>query len=155
MIPLLHAIPVDHPIGKVAGNAKIGVVFHTHYTGDELESMQAKAGADVTGSKDALVIKNDTPMDRVGWSSSEEKIFDTHVSKIESMCKVCGYFLDELVKFSGTKGDLKWHVSSYIKQFFNSEIRNARSIGNVDHALDNLCLWFWLRRVGCYKRWLC
>ena len=55
---ITYAIPVDHSIGKAAGTAKIGVVFHTHYTGDELESMQAKAGADVTGSKDALVIKN-------------------------------------------------------------------------------------------------
>ena len=53
--------------------------------------------------------------------------------------------LDELVKFSGTKGDLKWHVSSYIKQFFNSEIRNARSIGNVDHALDNLTNFYHLK----------
>ena len=142
---ITYAIPVDHSLGKAAGTAKIGVVFHTHYTGDELESMQAKAGADVTGSKDALVIKNDTPMDRVGWSSSEKKTFDVHVSQIESMCKICGDFLDELVKFSGTKGDLKWHVSSYIKQFFNSEIRNARSVGNVDHALDNLTNFYHLK----------
>ena len=142
---ITYGIPVDHSIGKAAGTAKIGVVFHTHYTGDDLESMQAKAGADVTGSKDALVIKNDTPMHLVGWSSSEQNAFDSHVSKIENMCKICGDFLDELVKFSGTKGDLKWHVSSYIKQFFNSEIRNARSIGNVDHALDNLTNFYHLK----------
>ncbi len=142
---ITYGIPVDHPIGKVAGNAKIGVVFHTHYTGNELESMQAKAGADVTGSREALVIKNDTPMDRVGLSSSEQNTFDAHVKKIESMCNTCGDFLDELVTFSGTTGDLKWHVSTYIKQFFNSEIKNARSIGSVDKALDDLTNFYHLK----------
>ena len=34
---ITYGIPVDHPIGKAAGTAKIGVVFHTHYTGDDLE----------------------------------------------------------------------------------------------------------------------
>ena len=142
---ITYGIPVDHSIGKAAGNAKIGVVFHTHYTGDELESMQAKAGAAVTGSRDALVIKNDTPMDRVGLSSSEQNTFDAHVKKIERMCMICGDFLDELVTFSGTTGDLKWHVSTYIKQFFNSEIKNARSIGSVDKALDDLTNFYHLK----------
>ena len=31
---ITYGIPVDHPIGREAGRAKIGVVFHTHYTGD-------------------------------------------------------------------------------------------------------------------------
>ena len=39
---ITYGIPVDHPIGVKAGRAKIGVVFHTHYTGDDLASMQAK-----------------------------------------------------------------------------------------------------------------
>ena len=38
---ITYGIPVDHPIGKEAGRAKIGVVFHTHYTGDVVAEMQA------------------------------------------------------------------------------------------------------------------
>ena len=60
---ITYAIPVHHPIGQAAVRAQIGVVFHTHYAGNELQSMQALAGAKVDGSTDALVIKNDTPMD--------------------------------------------------------------------------------------------
>ena len=60
------------------------------------------------------------------------------VACIEKDCKKCGDFLDELVKFSGTTGDDKWHVSSYLKQFFNAEIRERRSISNVDTALEGL-----------------
>ena len=135
---ITYGIPTDHPIGQAAGRAKIGVVFHTHYSGDDFQSMQALAGATVKGSTDALVVQNDTPMDRVGLNHSEEAKFDAYVKKIERMCHVCGDFLDELVGATGTTGDKKFHIASYLKQFFNNEIKNARSITNVDEAMYDL-----------------
>ena len=135
---ITYGIPVDHPIGQAAGRAKIGVVFHTHYTGDELATMQARAGANVDGSTDVLVVKNDTPMHRVGFSRSEMQKFDNYISKIERMCRICGDFLDELVDATGTTGDKKFHIASYLKQFFNNEIKNARNISNVDETLYDL-----------------
>ena len=135
---ITYGIPVSHDIGKKAGRAKIGVVFHTHYTGDELATMQARAGADVNGSQDVLVVKNDTPMDRVGFSRQEMTKFDNYISKIERMCQICGDFLDELVGASGSTGDAKFHISTYLKQFFNNEIKNARSIGNIDEAMYDM-----------------
>ena len=135
---ITYGIPVDHPIGREAGRAKIGVVFHTHYTGDVVADMQARAGAKVKGSADALVVQNDTPMHRVGFSKAEMSTFDRYISKIERMCHICGPFLDELVDATGTTGDKKFHIASYLKQFFNSEIKNARSIGNVDEAMYDM-----------------
>jgi len=135
---ITYGIPVSHDIGKKASRAKIGVVFHTHYSGSVLSEMQALAGADVKGSTDALVVQNDTPMDRVGFSRSEMSKFDRHVSKIERMCQICGDFLDELVGASGNTGDAKFHISSFLKPFFNDQIRNARSISNVDEAMYDL-----------------
>ena len=138
---ITYGIPVSHDIGKEVGRAKIGVVFHTHYTGDDLETMQARAGASIkTFNKisEVAVINNDTPMNKVGLTTPEERKFDGMVACIEKDCKKCGDFLDELVKFSGTTGDDKWHVSSYLKQFFNAEIRERRSVTNVDTALEGL-----------------
>ena len=135
---ITYGIPVSHDIGKKASRAKIGVVFHTHYTGSILSEMQAMAGAKVKGSDDALVVYNDTPMDRVGFSRSEMSKFDRHVSKIERMCQICGDFLDELVGAQGKTGDAKFHISSFLKPFFNDQIRNARSIGNIDEAMYDL-----------------
>jgi len=132
---ITYGIPVDHPIGKAAKTAKIGVVFHTHYTGNILAEMQARAGADITGSSDALVIKNDTPMDRVGFSQQELQRFDRHVQKIERMCSIAGSFLDDLVSNMGSKGDAKFHISTFIKQFFNSEVKAGVQITNVDETI--------------------
>ena len=85
-----------------------------------------------------LSVNNDTPMHRVGLNHAEETKFDTYVKTLKRMCKTCGDFLDELVGASGTKGDAKFHISSYLKQFFNNEIKNARSITNVDKSLIEL-----------------
>ena len=135
---ITYAIPVDHPIGKQVNSSEVGVVFHTHYTGDDFLSMQARAGAKVPSSRNVFCIDNDTPMHKVGLNHNEEMKFDKHVSDIEKMCMKCGDFLDELVGASGTKGDAKFHISSYLKQFFNNEIKNARSITNVDKSLIEL-----------------
>ena len=47
-------------------------------------------------------------------------------------------FLDNIVENVGTTGDSKWHVASYLKQFFNSQVRQGMAIGNPRQALDNL-----------------
>lgn len=138
---ITYGIPVDHDIGKKAGRAKIGVVFHTHYVGDDLPTMQAMAGAPIKSYakiSEVLLVENDTPMNRVGFSKSEMQKFNNYIIKIERMCRICGDFLDELVGATGTTGDKKFHIASYLKQFFNNEIKNARSIGNIDEALYDL-----------------
>jgi len=135
---ITYGIPVHHDLGAKASRAKIGVVFHTHYTGSDLPTMQAKAGADVKESNDVFIVKNDTPMHKVGMSRVELNKFESSIREIERMCRECGDFLNELVDVSGTTGDDKFHVASYIKQFFNNEIKNARSIGNVSQTLENL-----------------
>ena len=79
---ITYAIPLHHPIGQAASRAKIGVVFHTHYSGDDLQSMQALAGAKVKGSTETLVVNNDTPMHKVGLNHAEEMKFDTYVKDL-------------------------------------------------------------------------
>ncbi len=138
---ITYGIPTDHDIGKQVGRSKIGVVFHTHYTGDTLSEMQARAGAPInTFNKitECAVIPNDTPMDRVGFSKSEMQKFNNYITKIERMCGICGDFLDELVAKTGTTGDAKFHIASYLKQFFNNEIKNARSISNIDETMYDM-----------------
>ena len=135
---ITYGIPIDHPIGKAASRAKIGVVFHTHYSGSVLSEMQAMAGANVEGSADVLVVKNDTPMNRVGFSQFEMSKFNASIQKIERMCQICGDFLDELVDAQGKTGDAKFHISSFLKPFFNDQIRNARSMGNIKKVMEEL-----------------
>ena len=137
---LTYGIPVDHPIGLKIKSAEMVIVFHTHYKGDHVPTMNARAGTGETLKeiKEVALINNDTPMHKVGLNHNEEVKFDSMVKSIESDCKKCGDFLDELVTNTGKTGDEKWHVASYVKQFFNSEIKERRSISSVDTAFESL-----------------
>ena len=142
---ITYGIPVDHPIGQKAKQAKIGVVFHTHYTGDSFDTMQARAGAPIHTFKDSrnvLVISNDTAVNDVTLTDGEIKQFGNHIKKIERMCKICGDFLDNLVLNTGASGDKKFHVASLLKQFFNNEIREGRVVTNVRRTLDALIIFY-------------
>ena len=138
---ITYGIPIDHPIGKKIKSAKIGIVFHTHYTGNELTTMTARGGAPTaqfTQSDNVLVVENDTEMSDVSVDTSKLKKFEANVTVIGKMCQKSGKFLDHLVENMGTSGDKKFHVASYLKQFFNAEIKASRSITDPKKALKQL-----------------
>ena len=45
---IVYAIPVDSDLGRIINRAKIGIVWHTTYTGSELQSMKASFGANIS-----------------------------------------------------------------------------------------------------------
>lgn len=136
---ITYGSPVDSDMGKAIAKAEIGVVFHTHYSGESLAEMQAKAGADVESDIDGcVVINNDTPMTDVSVDPQTIKKFEANVTVIDQMCRKSGKFLDHLVDNMDTKGDKKFHVASYLKQFFNAEIKASRSVTDPKRALKSL-----------------
>ena len=140
-----YAIPTDHEIGQQVGSAKIGVVFHTHYTGNDLPTMQARAGAPIrTYQKvsEVAVISNDTSIQEVTLTTSEMSHFEQQINKIFQLCGKTGEFLNNIVEKTGTTGDKKFHVASYLKQFLNSMIREGQAVGDVRGTLDKLITFY-------------
>ena len=138
---ITYGIPVETDIGKKISAAKIGVVFHTHYTGDDLATMTASAGAPTSEfmkTTDCAVIENDTPMADVAVPVTTLQLFERNTNTIESMCKKSGKFLDTLVSNMGTTGDKKYHIASYLKQFFNNEIKEGRAINDSKKAITGI-----------------
>jgi hypothetical protein len=45
---IVYAVPADSDLGTQIQNAKVGIIFHTTYAGDNLADSEAKAGADVS-----------------------------------------------------------------------------------------------------------
>jgi hypothetical protein len=64
--------------------------------------------------------------------------FEQNITLVDAMCKKSATFLDHIVDNIGTTGDKKFHVASYLKQFFNAEIRGGKSIGNPVTTLKAL-----------------
>ena len=138
---ITYGIPTDHPIGKKVNRAKIGVVFHTHYAGGpDLADMSARPRVDISrfnSVDDVAVISNDTQVQQVSFTQAEEQRFNRYIQQINRMCEISAEFHNYLVENSGTTGDAKFFVGSYIKPFFNAEIKAARTITNVDSTLKS------------------
>ena len=120
---ITYGVPVNSDMGKKISTAKIGVVFHTHYNGDDLSSMTASAGAptsEFSKTTDCVVIENDTPIADVAVPTNTLQLFERNTNTIESMCKKSGKFLNTLVDNMGTSGDKKFHIAS------NSVILSSR-----------------------------
>lgn len=48
---ITYAFPIDSEVGKRIANAKLGIIFHTNYTGDAMNDMEADFNVDVSGFK--------------------------------------------------------------------------------------------------------
>ena len=131
MNTLTYAVPYDQPLAERIRRAKIGIVFHTHYEGQTLETMSARAGANVPDNNDlpeVVQLFNDTPLADTAITQSTLNKFAQTTRIIERMCAICGTFLDNLVSNMGTTGNAKFHIASYLKQFFNDEVKNQRIV---------------------------
>ena len=46
---ILYAVPLDTPLAKEIERAKIGIIWHTSYSGSSFETMKAEFGKDIVG----------------------------------------------------------------------------------------------------------
>ena len=75
---IVYAVDVDSDFGKQVKSAKIGVVWHTTYTGSDLQSMKASFGVNISGLKKVSSIWMDdaTYKDVSGKATFTEKETD-------------------------------------------------------------------------------
>ena len=130
---ITYAVPAKTPLAKKIKASKMGIVFHTTYSGGPaVRDMTASFGANVApfqGNKNVTVFSSDFS-DVTGASvmtSSEKAKYLAAVNKTEGSLKQASSFLDIL----GGKNDGRFLFSALFKQYFNSFIRGGKKIQNV------------------------
>ena len=87
---ITYAVPEGGDLGKQIDRAKIGIIFHTTYTGDSLANMNAQGGADVSsfaGSPDVF-FDNASYKDVSGsakFTADESQQFYNSIDKLETL----------------------------------------------------------------------
>ena len=128
-------------IYKEINNAKIGIVFHTSYSGNTMKSLSASFGASVKGLKknknvffdDANYKQSEDPR----FSSAEEKAFDNIIRMAEGSAYKAGAFIDKIKK---DKGPLSLGIQ--LKTFFNTYIRQGTKIEGTKRLANNFEVYF-------------
>ena len=121
---ITYAVPVDSDIGRKIARAKMGIVFHTQYSGRTMKSLSASFGT-VTGSSNRNVFLasagyKDTA---VMFSKPDLNKFDAQIRMAEGSLKKAGPILDLMSK--STQDQLS--VGFRLKTFFNYFIKNSNS----------------------------
>mgnify|MGYP006103575195 CR=1 FL=1 len=121
---ITYAVPVDSSIGKKISRARMGIVFHTKYSGKTLDSMTAGFGA-VRGSATNVFLASAAYSDVSGsakLTKSELATFNARLRMAEGSLSKAGPMLDELTKSTSDALGIPFRL----KTFFNHYIRNTQ-----------------------------
>ena len=136
---IVYAVPTNSDLGKTMNRAKIGVVWHTTYEGNNLQDMKASFGADIKGLKKTSSVWMDdaTYKDTSGRSTFTDK----------ETAAVTKYLSDtgrtfQRINANGLKAFLRLQDSmtgnlagASLKTYNNSMVRRGQKITNPDsHA---------------------
>ena len=121
---ITYAVPVGSNIGRQISRAKMGIVFHTKYTGKTLDSMTAGFGT-VRGRATNVFLASAGYRDvsgQVKLTRSELTQFNARLRMAEGSLMKAGPLLDEMSKSSADG----LSVGFRLKTFFNHYIRNTQ-----------------------------
>ena len=131
---IVYAVDVDSDFGSQIKKAKIGVVWHTTYTGTELQDMKASFGVNISGLKDVSSVWMDdaTFKDVSGSATMTEK----ETAAITAELSIAGKTFQKinssmLTKFLNLQDSFTGAmVSAGLKTYNNTKVREGKPINN-------------------------
>ena len=130
---ITYAVPIDSGIGRKIARAKMGIVFHTSYSGKDMSSLSAGFGT-VRGSGGSnIFLASAQYTDKSGsvmFNAGELKVFDAQIRMAEGSLNKAGPMLNEMSKSSSDQ----FSVGFRLKTFFNHFIKTTQ--GNMGKVRD-------------------
>ena len=130
---ITYAVPEDSDLASEMRKAHLGVVWHTKYTGNSIDSLSASFGVSAsTFKKTKNVWFDDAYLDTANaatFSPSETKKLEGKINQIKGATKKAGTFLNHLAKETADKS--KHGLAPFMKIFFNTKIRTGAKISDT------------------------
>jgi len=142
---IVYAVPVDSDMGNQIKRAKIGIVWHTTYTGKELQSMKASFGANISGLKKSSSIWMDdaTYKDVSGRATMTDK----ETQKVTASLSSTGSTFNKinapmLKKFLNLQESMTGAIAgASLKTYNNSKVRAGETIKNPKQHAQGYVKW--------------
>jgi len=136
---IVYAIEKNSKDAQEIKKAKIGVVWHTTYTGDSFENMKASYGVNVSKlNKSANVWQQDAMLRDVSgtatMSAKETERVNAHLSR-------AGKLFNEISGSTLRQLEQDQKLAQLIEQFNNTFVRSGTIITDTDQHVRNLINW--------------
>jgi len=131
---IVYAVPTDSALGKTINKAKVGIVWHTTYTGAALQDMKASFGANISSlNKPATVWMDDATYKDVAGKAT---FTTTEAEKVSALLSSVGKTFQKinangLRKFLTVQNGMTGAVAgASLKTYNNSKVRAGEIIKN-------------------------
>lgn len=136
---IVYAIPASSPLDIKIKKAKIGVVWHTTYTGSSLQDMKASFGANISGLRKSSAVWMDdaTYKDESGTATFTKTETAAITAKLSELGRVFqGINSAELNSFLRLQNSLTGKmIGASFKTYNNSKVRKGQKVSNpAQHA---------------------
>ena len=132
---IVYAVPVGSDMAKDILNSKIGIVWHTSYTGTTFESMKAKFGADVSKlSKSKDVWSQDAMLKDITQATLTADDTTTVNEKLSAIGSLFNKISGNVLKELGSNPAL----SQQIETFNNSFVRAGELVKDTEKHTEAL-----------------
>ena len=134
---ITYAADPKSQLGKDINQAKIGIVFHTKYTGDSLANLTASFNVkDSDFSSGGNVWAEKAEFKDIGGvaslSATEKSKYDAYIRKAEGSLKKANKMLDEI-----QSGQKTLQFDTEFLKFFNNYVKAGRPIPSVKEAYSD------------------
>jgi len=117
---ITYAVPSDSKLAKQISNARMGIVFHTKYTGTTMTGLKGSFGVDVSKlTKTSSVWFEDAYLKDVSGSATltakETADVDKIIKKIDVVAKKYGRFADAFIKNKSLIAEIKIYINANVR----------------------------------------
>ena len=137
---ITYAAPVDSKLGKQIQQAKLGIVFHTKYTGSTLPEMKSSFNikdSDFQETSQTWIQKAEFRDigNAASFSAGEKEKYMAAVKMAEGSLKQASRTLDMI-----QSGKKTLQLDTEFKKFFNNYVKAGRAVPSVDRAYNDFMI---------------
>tara|TARA_B110000858_G_C17754903_1_gene451582 strand:- start:178 stop:1407 length:1230 start_codon:yes stop_codon:yes gene_type:complete len=135
---IVYAVPAKSDAAKAIKSAKIGIVWHTTYTGDSFPSMRATYGVKVDKFKKSKNVWSQDAMLRDLTKLTMNKKESDDVTKILSQA---GKLFNQISGSTLRQLEANDQLSSLVETYNNTFVRKGQVIGDTGRHVSGLINW--------------
>ena len=135
---IVYAVPAGTPSAREISRSKIGIVWHTTYTGTTFESMKASYGVDITKFRNSMNVWSQDAMLR---DMTQFTMSKSDTEEVNSYLTTAGFLFNQVSGTTLRQLENNQTLAQHIETFNNSYVRKGEVIGNTDVHVQKLINW--------------
>ena len=135
---IVYAVPADSQAAKLIKSSKIGIVWHTTYTGSSFESMRASYGVDVSKFRKT---RNVWSQDAMLRDMTKVTMSKKDTDEVNTLLSQAGRIFNQIAGSTLRQLEVNDNLAKLIEQFNNTYVRKGEIVKNSNAHVNNLIKW--------------